>query len=134
MKISQLVANYVAVLPIGCVLTEEQITRSLRAAVRKYCGYGRLRNARDADGNYIDIDATETAAGPQDFDLATSEFSVIKPLWHMYMELENATALEASRTMGAELFGRSTAEVQPAIETYESRLPQLAFQFDMVSI
>lgn len=134
MKISQLVVNYVAVLPIGCVLTEEQITRSLRAAVRKYCGYARLKNARDIDDKYVDIDETETALGAQDFDLATSEFAVIKPLWNMYMELENATALEASRSMGAELFGRATAEVQPAIEAYEARLPSLAFQFDVVSI
>jgi len=134
MKISQLVANYVAVLPIGCVLTEEQITRSLRGAVRKYCGYARLKNSAGTDGLYVDIDETETAAGAQDFNLTTSELAVIKPLWNMYMEVENATALEASRSMGAELYGRATAEVQPAIEAYEARLPQLAFQFDVLSI
>lgn len=133
MKISQLVANYVAVLPIGCVLAEDQITRSLRGAVRQFCGYARLRKARDANDNYVYIDATETATGDQDFDLTEGELAVIKPLWHLYMERENALALEASRTQGAELFGRSTGEVGPAIEQYESRLPSLAFQVDVVS-
>lgn len=134
MKISQLVESYLAVLPIGCVLTEEQITRSLRAAVRKYCGYAHLMLALDADGSKIAIDATDTALGAQDFDLTASEVSVIKPLWHLYMELENSTALEASRSMGAELFGRTTPEVQQAIEGYEMRLPALVFKYEVFSI
>jgi hypothetical protein len=133
MKISQLVESYEAQLPIGCVLLTDQITRSLRDAVRQYCGYARLKNARDADGCYVEIDASETATGAQDFDLTASELSIIKPLWHLYLERENATALEASRTMGAELFGRSTAEVGPAIEAYEARMPSLAFSFEVKS-
>jgi hypothetical protein len=134
MQISQLVVSYMAQLPIGCVLTEEQITRSLREAVRQFCGYARLKNARDANGNYVYIDASETALGAQDFDLTVGETSVIRPLWYMYLERENALALEASRSQGAEVFGRGTAEVGPAIELYEQRLPGLAFSCDVVSI
>jgi len=134
MKISQLVASFLAVLPIGCALTDEQITRSLRAAVRKYCAYKRLKLALDANGDYIDIDASATAEGAQDFDLTTSEVGIIEPLWHLYMERENGTAFEASRSMGAEVFGRQVAEVQVAIDTYETRLPQLCFGYEVFSI
>lgn len=134
MKISQLVANFLDVLPIGCALTDEQITRSLRASVRKYCAYKRLKLARDANGDYIEIDATETAVGAQDFDLTTSEFGIISPLWYLYMERENGTAFEASRSMGAEVFGRQVSDVSVAIENYEARLPQLTFGFEVFSI
>jgi len=129
MKLSRLVEQYMAVLPIGCVLLEDQVERSLRRAVRMYSGYADL-----ACGTEIDEAAQAEKDGAQDLDISTSELGVVEPLWHLYMEAENATALEASRTQGAELFGRSVAEVRVSIEAYELRLPVLAFSSDIVSI
>mgnify|MGYP003409789645 CR=1 FL=1 len=134
MEISQLVDQYVAELPIGCVLTEEQITRHLRDAVRQYCGYARLTSAQSTDGVHSDIDATATAEGAQNLDLTPSELAIIRPLWLLYIEHENAMALEASRSQGAELYGRSTPEVKQPILEYERSLPQLTFTYEVRSI
>lgn len=134
MKISQLVAQFFAVLPLGCVLDEEQVTRSLRKATRQYCGYAQLSSQTASDGTFTDIDATDTAVNAQDFDLSPSELAVIRPLWKLYIDEENALALEASRSQGADPFGRSASEVAAAIAEYEQRLPSLCFTFEIRSI
>lgn len=129
MKISRLVEQHLAVLPIGCVLLPDQVERSLRRAVRQYSAYADLEC-----GTEIDDSAQADPDSDQDLDISNSELGVISPLWHLYMEEENSTALEASRTQGAELFGRAVVEVKASIEAYELRLPQLAFSSDIVSI
>lgn len=128
MKISVLASQHMAVLPIGCVLTDEQVLRSLRDATRHYCGCATL-----ASGETVDASALANGVG-QDVDLTHGELSLIKPLWMLYLERENSMALEASRTQGAELFGRSVAETQVSIEMYEQRLPALAFTSDFVTV
>jgi hypothetical protein len=45
MMLSAVVAAYFDVLPLGIVLDESQVTRSLKRAVRFYCGYATLTNA-----------------------------------------------------------------------------------------
>lgn len=129
MKIRQLTAQYMAELPIGCVLTDEQVERSLRDAARQYCGYADLKSGVDVDAAAL-VGANEQ----QDVDLNTSELSIIRPLWLLYLEKENSMALEASRTQGAELFGRSVAEVEMGIAEYLRTLPQLCFCEDWVTI
>ena len=47
---------------------------------------------------------------------------------------ENAMALEASRSQGADPYGRSTPEVKQSILDYERSLPQLTFVFEVRSI
>ncbi|MBV4524313.1 hypothetical protein KVG88_30025 [Pseudomonas sp. SWRI74] len=129
MKISALVAQYVAVLPIGCILTEQQIERHLLSATRFYYGCADL-----ASGEPVGADALIATNAAQDVDLSESELTLIRPLWDLYMEKENSMALEASRTQGAELFGRAVAEVQMSIQDYELRLPQMAFCEEWVTI
>lgn len=129
MRISVLAAQHMAVLPIGCILTDEQVERSLRDATRQYCGHADL-----ASGQSVDDQALAGGVEGQDVDLTHGELSIIRPLWLLYLERENSMGLEASRTQGAELFGRSVAEVQMSIVEYETRLPQLAFVADMVTI
>lgn len=127
MKLSVLAAQYMAVLPIGCVLTDDQVLRSLRDATRFYCGHADL-----ASGGSVSALALGEAG--EDVEVSESELSIIKPLWLLYMERENSTALEASRTQGAEVYGRAVSEVQASIIDYEARLPALAFCEDWVTI
>ena len=137
MKISQLVDQYVAELPIGCVLTEEQIARHLRDAVRQYCGYARLTSAQSLDTVHSDLYTTatpDTAPSAVDVDLTHSELAIIRPLWLLYIEKENAMALEASRSQGADPYGRNTAEVTQSILDYELSLPRLTFVYEVRSI
>jgi len=134
MNISQLVDQYVAELPIGCVLTEEQITRHLRDAVRQYCGYARLTSAQSLDTVHSDLYTPGTDPVAVDVDLTHSELAIIRPLWWLYIEKENGTALEASRSQGADPWGRAVAEVAQAITDYEARLPSLTFIYEVRSI
>ncbi|MFJ3685582.1 hypothetical protein [Pseudomonas sp. NPDC090208] len=129
MKLSDLAAQHMAELPIGLVLTDEQVLRSLRDATRFYSGYADLESGQEISASALGDGETD-----QDIDLTHSELSQIRPLWLLYMERENSTALEASRTMGADPYGRSVAEVQAAIADYERELPRQAFSFDFVSI
>ncbi|MCK2122134.1 hypothetical protein [Pseudomonas sp. PNPG3] len=134
MKISQLVAQYFAVLPIGCTLDEDQVTRNLREAVRVYCGYRRLANAQPGQGIHTPIDEQAGATGDQDFDLTASELAIIEPLWRLKNDKENATTFEASRAQGADPFGKSAAECDAAIEQYLLALPSKCFSFEVRSI
>jgi hypothetical protein len=69
---------------------------------------------------------------PPELDVQTvitnSEWALIKPLYLLYVERENARALEASRMQGVDPYGRTVSEVQADIERYESGdMPRLAF-------
>lgn len=132
MKISQLVEQYVADLPIGCALTEEQIARHLRNATRQYCGYATLASAQYLGGPIENLPAD--AAQFADIEVSDSELAVIQPLWLLYIENENAMALEASRSQGADPWGRATSEVRQSILDYERELPRLAFSYEVRSI
>lgn len=132
MKISQLVEQYLADLPIGCVLTEEQIARWLRNATRQYCGYAILASAQYLGGPIENLPAG--ASQFADIELSDSELAIIQPLWLLYIEHENAIALEASRSQGADPYGRSTPEVKQSILDYERELPRLAFSYEVRSI
>lgn len=134
MKISQLVDQYLAVLPIGCVLTDDQITRHLRDAVRQYCGYARLTSAQSVDYVHSDLYSADETPAPVDVELTHSELAIIRPLWLLYIEHENAVALEASRSQGADPYGRATSEVKQSILDYERSLPQLTFVYEVRSI
>jgi hypothetical protein len=61
-------------------------------------------------------------------DITPSEWSIIKPLYMLYVERENARVLETSRQQGVEVFGRDVASIQGDIERQEIEvLPRLAF-------
>lgn len=128
MKLSVLAAQYMAELPIGCVLTDNQVLRSLRDATRFYCGHADLVTGGSVGASALGEN------GADDVEVSESELSIIKPLWVLYMERENSTALEASRTQGADVYGRAVSEVQASIIDYEARVPALAFCEDWVAI
>lgn len=133
MKLSEIVAAFIDAQPAGIVLDEPDITRLLKNSVRFYCTYATLRNSapgvdeRDAvPVIHTAIDATNDISGTQDFDLTPSEWGLIKMLFDLYLEKENATHIEASRGMGADVFGRTVSEVQGSIEALELNFPKMA--------
>lgn len=154
MLLSELVAQYLTVLPAGMVLDDAQLTRNLRQAVRVYCGYATLINAPSEreivvagivgqglpaplfpEGDvHSPVDAGSAIAGSQDFDLTASEFAIIRPLWHLYNELENSTSLEASRAMGLDVYGRTTGEIAMDVKEREMEMANLCFVESVVSI
>lgn len=139
MKLSDLVAGYVENAP-ALVLDDVAVAKHLKSAVRFYCGYAALTNSppvpvdEGGDGIHTDITADNLIEGAQDFDLTPSEYAIIKPLFYLYVEKENAQHLEASRALGTEVFGRSVAEVENDIKDMEAELPHRAFQEDVIRI
>ncbi len=154
MKLSELIAQYLATLPAGIVLTDEQLTRNLRGAVRLYCGYSTLINApsprQQAVAVIVDqglpaplfpegdvhspVNADEAIAGDQDFELTASELAIIRPLWYLYNEMENSQSLEASRALGLDVYGRTTGEIAMDIKEREQEMANLCFMEEVVSI
>jgi len=57
-------------------------------------------------------------------DLHVSEWAIIRPLFLLYIERENALQIEASKGMGIEAFGRMSSEVIADITQMELSLPQ----------
>jgi hypothetical protein len=66
--------------------------------------------------------------------VSPSDWSIIRPLFLLYCEREQALMLESTRVMGADVFGRSSSEVQQDINTAEAELPQKAFIQPVFSI
>lgn len=121
--------------PIGLILTEDQVSRNLKKAVRFYAGYATIKAADLADDQiHSNIDASPDVDGAQDVELSQSEFAIIEPLFKLYVELENSTALEASRGLGIDPYARATGEIQGDIRQYETDMPSNAFSEEIVTI
>jgi hypothetical protein len=87
---------------------------------------------RMGDSDTPAVPPAPTPAAPAVLDAQTeitpSEWSIIKPLYMLYVERENARVLETSRQQGVEVFGRDVSSVQADIERQETEvMPRLAF-------
>lgn len=135
MRLSQIVDAYMADIPAGIVLGRTQIERTLKNAVRLFCAYAVIASAPPAEGQaHTAIDATNSIASGQDFDLSPSEYGIIGPLFRLYVERENAMNLEASRALGLDVFGRQVSEIEQEIRQYETELPSMAFSEPIVTV
>lgn len=106
--------------PIGTLLSADVLLALVEAATRKYIGYAAL-----ASPAWVITETTE---------LTTGEWSIIKPLFLLYVERENAIYLESTRGLGLEVYGRSVAEVMADITDYEQNLGHLAFCRPIITI
>ena len=68
--------------------------------------------------------------------LSMGEWALIRPLFVLYTERENAMRLEASRAMGLEVYGRAVSEISGDIERMESPdgLPSRAFSHVILEV
>lgn len=135
MRLSELVDDYLSNPPAGFMLERKAVERCLKNAVRRYSGYAQLSAVElGEDELHSAVDASSLIDGAQDFDLNLSEYALIQPLFQLYVELENAISLEASRGLGVEVFGRTTSEINQDILQWEQSLPKAAFMEPVVSI
>ncbi len=111
--------------PFGLVLDADATKKLAVAASRHYDGWGQLRS--------LAVDSPPVLS--PDIDVTDGEWSIIKPLYMLYVERENARALEASRGLGVDVFGRTISEIATEISQYETvDLPRLAFSCQPESI
>lgn len=103
------------------ILSIEQVTAQAVAAVSFYAGYSKL------DDDY-DKEITDQ------IDISTSEWAEIRPLFVLYVERENALQMEATRSMGADPFGRSSSEAAQDIAQMEADLPRRVFYQPVITV
>lgn len=127
--------------PVGAIVEQEQGLALLLAAVRKYQAYGDLETHERQRADYeaarvLDASTPPPVLAPIDGGLPTgaSEWGVIEPLWHLYMERERALMVEATRMMGDVSHGRMSSEIQADINLYESDMHIKAFVFPVVTV
>lgn len=107
--------------PAGNLLAEDAVVAQAVAATRMYAGYAKLATPPNADVDGFTL-------------VSLSEWAVIRPLFLLYVERENALQLEASRGMGVDVFGRDSASVAADILTIEAELPGKAFYRPIVTV
>lgn len=105
--------------PVGVILSDVSVKGLLIAAVRFYAGYANLTESGEERTEVEDINEETT--------LTLSEWSIIRPLYLLYVERETALQLEATRVMGADPFGRSSSEIAAEIQQVEGEMVNKAY-------
>lgn len=123
------------------MLHPPQVLALALAAVRKYLGYAELSAHRAQRLEWEQARAFDPslprptpAAIGQELEVSDSEWAIITDLWHLYMERDQAKQLEATRSLGADSFGRTTSEIEADIRAEHENLPMRAFSFEIVTI
>lgn len=104
------------------ILPIESVTAQAVAAVSFYAGFAELTHL--AEG--ADIGGS--------LEITLSEWAEIRPLFILYVERETALQMEATRGMGADVFGRSSSEVGGEIMQMEADLPRRVFCLPIVTV
>lgn len=112
--------------PIGVMLNSTVIEAQAVAAVNFYAGYAVLTAFRAILEPYPAV----TLA----IDISVSEWAIIRGLFLLYIEREEAKYWESSRGLGVDVAGRSVGEVQGDIANYEMELPRRAFYQDIITV
>ena len=100
----------------GLFLDPDKLTACAIDAARFVHGYGALE------------DLTAVGLGiTGDTEINEGEWTLIAPLFRLYVERETAIAVEASRVMGVEAVGRSSSEVSGEIQVLEQDMQMRAF-------
>jgi hypothetical protein len=152
-----LVTEYAATRSPGWLaLTEPQTLAACIDATRYYAAYGNVSSLSLSDRlpGAPDPGSTSIPPGPdpvpdsvpslpvknlmfidENTELTVGEWSVIRPLFVLYVERENAMLLEASRAAGIEVYGRSVSEVAQDITMMETEtLPNRAFSHALIEV
>jgi len=130
MLLSEIVAGYMTPAPAGLMLDVDEVSKQLKRAVTYLAGWTILDNFAPVTPVVASpVTATSQIDDP-DIDLTAGEWASIKRLFELYVEHENAMMLEASRSQGADVFGRAVSEIQSEIAQTELDLRKTAYYQD----
>lgn len=101
------------------ILPVESVTAQAIAAVSFYAGYAKL----DDESQISD-----------QIDVTVSEWAEIRPLFVLYVERESALQMEATRSMGADPFGRTSSEAASDITQLEQDMPRRVFYQPIITV
>ena len=132
MRLSKWIDLFLESKPVGIFLERETIESCAVTAVRQFNAYGyfdyqKVFDSLSDDHSFkIEIDIN--------YCIIDDEWAIIRPLFDLYVERENAIYLEASRGVGIDVFGRTVSEVNADIAAEEAELPNLAFDEPIVTV
>jgi len=130
-SIANLVDNFLEGRPAGNILDDDTLIFQAIAAVSFHAGYSQLKAHYDLP---VYDPPRPVPAINDNTDVSVSEWSLIRPLFLLYVERENAIQLEASRGFGVDVYGRSTSEIASDILTMESEWATKAFAREITTI
>lgn len=107
------------------MVSADCVLQQLIVATRFYAGYGLIQNISEV-AEFDEI--------TPDTEINTSEWAIIRPLFILYVEREQAIQLEASRGLGVDVFGRSVSEINSEIMQIEADVPHRAFCQPIVTV
>ncbi|MFJ2989876.1 hypothetical protein ACIPF8_18570 [Collimonas sp. NPDC087041] len=141
--------------PVGIVLEEETVLAQALAAARYCGGYGAFdallpamafaemsteaRDPWESLSSYPRFPVPDNLYPTSDFveidtPLTQSEWAILRPLFILYVERENAVYLEASRSLGVDVYGRSASEIAQDIVQREADVQRLMFCMPIVTV
>lgn len=145
MTLSELITEFTSVRRPGwLVMADPELAQFGLEAVRFYAAYGDIKSLSNSDvlpGAGDTLPSTPVTVVPslpikrlelitETVELTPGEWAVIRPLFILYVERENALRLEASRANGLEVYGRSVGEVSADIARQEEEIiPAKAFVY-----
>lgn len=136
----------------GVVLDLQQVQQLALEALRYYAAYGKLQSYGAGRGLLDREPSTFSQTGPtsqichtgknqsgktvigSEASVTLGEWGIIKPLFVLYVERENAVHLEASRSFGVDVYGRSVSEVTQDITNMEAEVMSRAFMRPIVTV
>lgn len=129
-SLRELVDTYRAVrIDTGLLLAPGELDDCALSAARFYAACGPVRSLAGSGAD---------AMLPEHISMATTltlgEWSLVRPLFVLYVEREQGAMLEASRANGIEFYGRSVAEVAADIKDTEDRMSERAFVRAIVTV
>jgi hypothetical protein len=122
--LSAMVAGFLQTRAPGwLVLAAPEANDCALRAVQFYAGYGPIRslNGTDPITDLSTVDLTVV--------LTPGEWSIIFPLFLLYLEFENAQRLEASESDGVQKWGRSSETIKQDIDKLQEDMPKRAFVY-----
>jgi hypothetical protein len=149
-SLDQLARDYYDSRPLAVEV--DRVVACLVEAARFYAGYGDIKSlslsddlpgATGAAVSYPDplpvieagMPVKDIAAIDVETTLSVGEWAIIRPLFVLYVELAQAEALEATRGLGVDVFGRSVAEIRADIKITEDEIiPAKSFAFPMIEV
>ena len=141
--------------PVGIVLEEETVLAQVLAAARYCGGYGAFdallpataseltfpeaSDPSESSSSYPRFPVPDNLYPASDFveldtPLTQSEWAIVRPLFILYVERENAVYLEASRSLGVDVYGRSASEIAQDIVQKEMDVQRLMFCMPIVTV
>ncbi len=129
-KLADLTVEYTeASRSVGIVLEPEQVAQQAIDALRFYAAYGPVQSISMLPGHVAAMDALtgETV-------LTTGEWAMVRPLFKLYVERENALHLESSESLGVQVYGRRSAEVEQDITQAEELIRFGAFSRAIIEV